>query len=414
MAPLFFFPNPDTGAVPGPPQPLTAGSQIAVSGAADRLPVELHLEILETMLSYTARFNDTVGPRYGNWKVLYLPQRQRRPLISGMRSQIDQQEIAYYQQDQEARRCWYYCHGLPQDVRNYLRASPDAWRVWQHHSRSIITNAMRQVARQGNLGPPTTLFNGLEEWPINALLVKGKSKDDREPRLQWLRWLTPAGSDLLYLQRLQYNMEMERAGEAGRSVRREGIRLEHWLNRLPPNTHARILGYLIADDMESAMMVNGKVNQDPNFLHNYFKVNPLAQNMMVYTAEALQPSVDLLYRELDRLILRRRAKEPQSDTESDPLTMLYVFANATNTLNVNARVAAYALEDWKRVIVHRRGAFRCARRYGHINLGVSFSTAGFENEVLPPEIYQPPTSRPRKPESDPYTGIESLSWLFAL
>ncbi|KAA8903427.1 hypothetical protein FN846DRAFT_891123 [Sphaerosporella brunnea] len=281
-------------------------------GPLDWIPVEIHLEILEAMFRCTAPYFPGGGPRFGNWAVWYIPRRRLywssySTFWQNDPSKLRRQQAAYRQKNRETRRAWQVRHF---DLRNYLQASPNARRIWDTHNRSLIQGVMREIAEEGGLGPPKTLFNGLEEWPIEALIDEEKRAEPRSPPLVWLRWLTPAGSDLLYLQNLQYSLEMTRADRAGRTGVRDGISEDHWLNRLPPNVHASIIGFIILGKVEENVLLRSSTNsiQQLPFLKDYFTFNRLARKIYrqpQFFAELFRPALNALQWKVDRQIRRK-------------------------------------------------------------------------------------------------------------
>ncbi|KAA8893802.1 hypothetical protein FN846DRAFT_895659 [Sphaerosporella brunnea] len=294
----------------GPSSPALSG------GPLDRRPVEIHLELLESMFCRTARFEHGLGPRFGYWQgpfISWLTEYDPSSTLEDDLEELGRQQIAYAQLDQQTR-CEWVCRDMPRDIRNYLLASPDAWRAWKQHGESIIRNAMREIALQERLGPPTAVSNRLEEWPIDALLEKGRSQMDSELPLQWLSWLTPAGSDLLFLQNLQYNMEIERAAQAGRTIIREGICPDHCVHRLAPHTRVRAIQYSIVEDM--------------NRSYDYWDIDPLTAQWVDLCAAMCRPVLDDVHCAVERnaRLLRK------GSIEKFPLAWLEIFIIATERL----------------------------------------------------------------------------------
>ncbi|KAA8895922.1 hypothetical protein FN846DRAFT_893722 [Sphaerosporella brunnea] len=334
-------------AAPAPLEPLRSPTPLPVStttapvglsspalsgGLLDRLPVELHLELLESMFCRTTRFEHSLGPRFGYWQGRYITWLTEYDPSSDLEDDLEElgrQQIAYAQLDQQTRREW-VSRNMPRDIRNYLLASPDAWRAWKHHGQSIIRNAMREIALQEHLGPPTALSNRLEEWPIDALLEKGRSQRDSELPLEWLSWLTPAGSDLLFLQNLQYNMEIERAAQAGRTIIREGMCTDHCVNRLAPHTRARVIEYSIVEEMNRVYCLSLDLDEDERILWDYdcWDSDPLKGQWFDLCAEMCRPVLDDA-----QCAVERNARLPRKGSiEMFPLAWLEIFIIATERL----------------------------------------------------------------------------------
>ncbi|KAA8904273.1 hypothetical protein FN846DRAFT_890919 [Sphaerosporella brunnea] len=101
----------------------------------DRLPVELDLELLQSMFCCTARFEHSLGPRFGYLQGPYVPRPTGSTSSSDLKSDVEEldydveelvaQEMAYAQLDHKSRREWISRH-MPRDIRDDLHASPDA------------------------------------------------------------------------------------------------------------------------------------------------------------------------------------------------------------------------------------------------------------------------------------------------